>query len=279
MYCVVRVVAFCAALAASGFGANASQVTETQPDMMPVQAEGNDSAINAQASMPATVIDRSPLFGDPLFGDVAPERFLFFAGVDLWSGGGSVHGGLLWAPWGLQRDGLVFKLVGGGGSYQYQSNGQPIRGMHAFDSLMAGYRFSGTGFEARLFLGLDVQNHWLSRADPANALRGFHTGVRVNGELWWEPLHATMVSSSFSVSSIGPNYNLRGAAGWKLFDSFYIGPEVETFSDLRYRQYRVGAHITALRTGAVEWTAGVGYAQDSSNASGMYGRLGFLIRR
>lgn len=256
-----------------------SYADEAGADGAHQQIDSSASAIDAQAAMPATASDRSSLIGGLLFGDAAAERFLFFAGVDLWSGGSSVHGGLLWAPWGLQRDGLVFKLVGGGGSYHYRSNGQPIRGMHAFDSLMAGYRLSGTGFEARLFLGLDVQNHWLSRADPANALRGFHTGARVNGELWWEPLHATMISSSFSVSSIGPNYNLRGAAGWKLFDSFYIGPEVETFSDLRYRQYRVGAHITALRTGPVEWTAGVGYAQDSSNVSGVYGRLGFLIRR
>lgn len=208
-----------------------------------------------------------------------PERLLLFAGFDLWRGGSSVHGGLLWSPQGLQRDGLVIKLLSGAGSYRYLSSARVIRGTHAFDSLMAGYRFSGQGFEARLFAGVDFQYHRLNPVDPANRLLGYHIGARVNGELWWEPMRDTMVSSSFSVSSIGPNYSVRAAAGWKLWDRFYLGPELETFSDFRYRQYRAGMHVTALRTGIVEWSAGAGYAYDSSRVSGFYGRLGLLIRR
>lgn len=259
--------------------ATSAKAVEPGPTADALPATDDNSALDAQAAIPATVIDRSPLSDLTQSSDIAPERFLFFAGLDLWGKGGSVHGGALWAPKGLAQDGFIMKLLTGGGSYQYISNGRIIRGRHTFNAVMPGYRFSGHGFEARLFAGIDFQQHWLSPADPANRLRGSHTGVRVNGELWWEPLPATMLSSSFSVSSIGPNYSLRGAAGWKLFDSFYIGPEAETFSDLRYRQYRIGAHVTALRTGNVEWTAGVGYAQDSSNGSGVYGRLGFLVRR
>jgi hypothetical protein len=281
VYCVVRVSAFCAALALSAGVASATSTQPVEPESAAdtVPADDNDSTLDAQAAMPAAVIDRSPLFDDPAFDGVAPERFLFFSGFDYWRSGGSVHGGLLWAPWGLQRDGFIVKAIAGTGSYRYLSNRRSIRGWHTFASLMPGYRWSGQGYEARLFAGLDFQHHWLLPSDPSNSLLGSNIGARINGELWWEPWRNSMVSTSFSASSIGPNYNVRGATGWKLFDSFYAGPELETFSDFHYRQYRAGVHVTALRTGDVEWTAGIGYALDSSKASGMYARLGLLVRR
>jgi hypothetical protein len=46
-----------------------------------------------------------------------------------------------------------------------------------------------------------------------------------------------------------------------------------------YRQLRVGAHVTALKTGLWEWSAAVGWSDDSDSRTGLYLRLGVLTRR
>ena len=46
---------------------------------------------------------------------------MLFATTDLWRQGGFAHGGVLWAPKGLDREGPVLKLMFGGGVYHYRS--------------------------------------------------------------------------------------------------------------------------------------------------------------
>jgi len=38
-------------------------------------------------------------------------------------------------------------------------------------------------------------------------------------------------------------------------------------------------HLTGVKAGWFEWSAGGGWAMDSDERSGFYGRLGVLIRR
>ena len=45
-----------------------------------------------------------------------------------------------------------------------------------------------------------------------------------------------------------------------------------------YQQLRLGLHATSFRTGALEWSAALGFATDSDRRSGLYGRLGVLAR-
>ena len=52
-----------------------------------------------------------------------------------------------------------------------------------------------------------------------------------------------------------------------------------TFTFLCMVIYRIGAHITALKIGPIEWSFGTGYVSDSENRSGIYGRVGVLTRR
>jgi hypothetical protein len=62
------------------------------------------------------------LMGAPrtLAGD-GGARFILFSGADLWRNGGFLHGGLLWSPGGLDRDGFTFKAILSGGTYRYSS--------------------------------------------------------------------------------------------------------------------------------------------------------------
>jgi hypothetical protein len=89
-----------------------------------------------------------------------------------------------------------------------------------------------------------------------------------------------MVAADASVSTIGPSYNVRLATGLRALDAFYVGPEVQAFGfDDNYRQLRAGVHVTGLRTGTFEWSAGAGWATATDNSSGAYGRLGVFTRR
>jgi hypothetical protein len=213
---------------------------------------------------------------DP-FPDHVPH-YLLFAGTDLWRFGGFAHAGLVWAPGGLHESGLLLKAFGGAGTYRYLSGGTEVRGEQWLVSVLPGWKWKGQQFELSAFAGVDFQSHRFRPDDPDNRLRGDHTGVRIAIELWLEPLPATMLTAGASASTVGPSYWSRVAMGWRLFDSFWIGPEALAMGDEKYGLYQVGMHLTALRIGSFEWTIGLGWSEDSDGRTGAYGRLGVLMR-
>lgn len=222
-------------------------------------------------------------WAEPL--DAGPEqaRWLLFSNSDIWHEGGFSHGGVVWAPSGLDQQGLVLKLLFGGGIYHYTSGAlgnADVRGDLLAAAILPGYRFVHDKLIVTFFLGYDFQNHHLTPDDPSASLRGSYIGVRSGFELWYEPSATTMIAADASVSSIGPSYNARLAAGLRVFDAFYVGPEVQGFAaGDNYQQVRAGLHLTGIRTGAFEWSTGAGWAIDNDHRSGAYAKLGVFTRR
>lgn len=211
--------------------------------------------------------------------DGEATHFLLHGGFDLWRNGGFGHGGLLWSPGGLNKEGFTLKLLLGGGTYRYRSGATEITGRQYLASALPGWRFKDGTIELTVFAGLDVQQHAFNPNDPANRLRGFNVGARGGFDLWFEPMPAAlMMTASVSASTIGKNIWVRGAAGIRAFD-LWLGPESVFCGDETYRQLRFGAHVTGLRTGIFEWSAGLGWVTDSDKRSGLYGRLGLLVRK
>jgi len=210
--------------------------------------------------------------------DGETAHFLLHGGFDLWRNGGFGHGGLLWSPDGLKQEGFTLKLLLGGGTYRYRAGATEISGRQYLASALPGWRFKDGTIELTVFGGLDVQQHQLSPADPTTRLRGFNIGARGGFDLWFEPRPALMVTTSVSASTIGKNIWVRAATGLRAFD-LWLGPEGVFCGDETYQQLRFGAHVTGLRTDMFEWSAGVGWVTDSDKRSGMYGRLGVLVRR
>jgi Cellulose biosynthesis protein BcsS len=230
-----------------------------------------------------------PAVADPSLADILPpgglsnstssERFLYYSGFDLWRNSGSIYGGLQWAPNGINNNGFTLKLLLAEGFYRYRSGSTDTRGANFLASALPGWRIKQDNFEVKIFAGLDLQHHRLSPDDLGNNLRGTHAGLRVNADLWWEPMARIMLASSLSASTIGNSYGIRVATGWQVMESFWAGPETETSGNDVYRQYRIGAHVTSLRTGAFEWSLGAGYVQDNDQHSGGYARIGLLTRQ
>ena len=209
-------------------------------------------------------------------------RLLLFSGADVWRDGQFAHGGLLWSLNRLDREGFTLKAMISGGRYRYQSGAFGnawVNGTEENLQLLPGWHFKHDRFELKVLAGLDVKHGATWPDDPDNRLRGTHVGLRVSGDLWYEPTATTMLAADASLTSIAADYSARLAYGWRVNDWFYLGPEMQTFACDGYSQFRFGLHVTALRTGRWEWSAAAGWADDSDRRSGGYLRLGVLTRR
>jgi hypothetical protein len=209
-------------------------------------------------------------------------HFLLFSGADLWRDGSFMHGGALWSPGGLDREGFTLQAVFSGGAYRYQSgalNNAWVIGKEEEAQILPGWRFKRGRFELKVFAGLDIKNDITAPYDPSNRLHGTTIGVRGAVSLWFEPTPSTMLAADAALTSIASGYSARVAYGWKLNDWFYLGPEAQTFACIGYDQLRFGVHMTGLKTGAFEWNAAAGWANDSDHRSSLYLRFGVLTRR
>ncbi len=209
-------------------------------------------------------------------------QFLLFSGADLWRDGRFMHGGLLWSPDGLDREGFTLKAMVSGGLYRYQSGALGnawVTGTEEEAQLLPGWRFKRDRLEVKVFAGLDVKNDVTSPDDPSNRLHGTSAGIRGAVSLWFEPTPFTMLAADASLSSIATSYSARAAYGWRVKDWFYLGPEAQTFACVGYSQLRFGVHLTGLKTADWEWSAAAGWAEDNDHRSSPYLRLGLLTRR
>jgi Cellulose biosynthesis protein BcsS len=219
--------------------------------------------------------------GGPEQRHVEEHLFLYFLGSDVWPQWAFAHSGVLWSPAGLTNEGFTLKLLLNTGAYRYVSgalNNSTVLGQQWSVAAMPGWRFKRNNVELTVFAGLDLQQFRYYPDDLTASLRGRYTGLRAAFELWYEPTSATMMAADASVSSIGAGNSVRLAYGWRAFDRFYLGPEVQAYSTGSYSLVRAGVHLTALRYADREWYGAVGYGQDSDNRSGLYIRTGVLIR-
>ncbi|MDO8876141.1 MAG: cellulose biosynthesis protein BcsS [Pseudolabrys sp.] len=218
----------------------------------------------------------------PSRADDEEARLLLFSGRDIWRNGAFLHSGVLFAPGGFEQDGLMFKLLLGGGVYRYVSGalgGEKVIGAEWTVQAMPGFRIKRGNAELKFFFGLDWQRHKLWPNDPDNRLTGQNFGLRMTGELWYEPTRDSLIAGDVSVSSIATSHSSRLAFGWRvaqeLFtDGVYVGPEAQYFGSDGYRHRRLGLHITSMKTEDTEWSAAGGLAHDSDGRASLYVRLG-----
>jgi hypothetical protein len=214
--------------------------------------------------------------------DDEETRALMFSGRDIWRNGAFLHSGLLLAPGGFEQDGFMLKLLLGGGVYRYHAGnlgGEQVIGAEWSAQVLPGFRIKRGNAEFKFFLGPEWQRHKFWPDDPDNRLRGTSFGLRISGELWYEPTRDSLIAGDVSLSTITTSESARIGFGWRvaedLFtDGVYIGPEAQYFGSDGYRQRRIGLHITSMKTEAVEWSAAGGLARDSDGRSSVYFRLG-----
>lgn len=216
---------------------------------------------------------------DGLSGGAKAERVLLYSGFDIWRHGRAAYGGFYWAPDGLNNDGFITRLFVSRGVERYDAGSRRFDTTITRAAPLAGWRFSQDKLELKVFAGPELENRVLTPDVPSAALRGTHIGARVATELWWEPMPELMLTSAFSASTNAASHSARAAAGVRVFDQFWAGPEISASRDDFSQQYRVGAHLTGFRLAVFEWSAAAGYVTDSFHRNGIYGRIGVLTRQ
>jgi hypothetical protein len=237
-----------------------------------VMAGGADCAL-AQALEPDTP---QP---DGLSGGTKVDRVLLYAGFDIWRFGRAGYGGFYWAPDGLNNDGFITRLFVSGGVERYDAGSRRFSTDIVRAAPLAGWRFSRGTLELKVFAGPELENRVLTPDVPTATYRGTHVGARLSGELWWEPMPEMMLTSALSASTNATSQSVRAAAGWRVLDRYWAGPEISASSDAFSKQVRIGAHLTGFRFDALEWSVAAGYVTDSFHRSGVYGRIGVLTRQ
>lgn len=219
--------------------------------------------------------------------DLATDRFsggqghgsLLFGGYDLWRNGASLYGGFEWFGGGAAENGPVVRLMLSEALERYQAGRFTYVNDISRASVLAGWRFKSGAFELKILAGPDLENRASMPDFREQRWRGTHGGVRIAAESWAEPTPETMLSSSFYATTVAGSYGARLAAGWRMFDAFWLGPEMSGSSDEFSRQTRIGLHLTGFEVAAMEWSAAAGYVRDSYGRSGIYSRLGASLRR
>lgn len=233
------------------------------------------TAVTAQTPETATPLPS----GDDLNGGSNPERFLFFGGFDIWRFGYTGYAGLQWAPNTLYSDGFILSVFTSDGTERYDAATTQYRTTIFRASVLPGWRFSRGKLEVKVFGGLDFERDDFATIPFSTPSYANHFGARTAFDLWWEASPTTMMSAAASMTTIANGYSARTATGLRAFDACWIGPEISTSADRFSRQYRIGAHITGLKTAAFEWSFAAGFVQDSLHRSGAYGRISVLTRR
>lgn len=218
--------------------------------------------------------------------DERDPHTLLFSGRDIWRNGAFAYGGFVFAPSGLDENGILVKVLLSGGLYRYDAknlNGQRVVGAEGVAQVLPGWRLKRGDVEFKVFMGPEVQRHFLRPDDPENRLRGISYGLRVAAEVWCEPTAQTMITGDLSLSSIATSNSVRVAYGLRVFEDLlgglYLGPEFQYFGSDGYRHTRLGAHITSMKAEDTEWSAAFGWARDSDGRSSPYVRLSILTRR
>lgn len=174
----------------------------------------------------------------------------------------------------MTQSGARVRVEAMAGTYEYKAgSGQTIRGDQVEGSALAGYEWIWREAKLAGYVGLSVRNTTLSAYDPGNEVVGTSFGGKLALDFYARPTERTMVSAYGSFTSNDRAYYGRAKFGYQVGDGFYVGPEAAVLGNDFYNQFRIGAHLTGLRLGAIQASLSAGYQYDRDQKGGAYGSL------
>jgi hypothetical protein len=175
----------------------------------------------------------------------------------------------------LKESGARVRIEGLEGSYDYKTTDSStrVRGQQIEGSLMGGYEWVWPHATLSAYAGLNVRDNRLSIADPSNPVVGTAVGLKSVLEFYANPTDLTMVSAYGSYATDHHAYYARLKGGYALFDRTFVGPEAMLLGDDFFSQWRIGAHLTGLRVGPLQFGLSAGYVRDRIQKGGVYSVL------
>ena len=185
--------------------------------------------------------------------------------------------GALIAPYkDLDTSGLRLYLVGEAGAYKYSDgSGGFIHGVYESGDALVGYAFEGDTYSISFFAGGNAINQSLQEVDTTNEVQGTRLGAKVRTDVWINPTPLTLVSGDAEYSTAFKTYSARFRPGYDVAQGkgIFVGPEVAVNGNERYNQWRIGAHVTQLKLGRIQFDVSAGYADDSVVGTSGYGTI------
>jgi hypothetical protein len=243
-------------------------------------AQDADIDFTPSASMWTSPFDtrtaKQPLPFDFLSGGM-PDRLMYYGGIDASHWGVGAFSGVQWSPNGLNRDGFILRMFMAESLERYTTRIVNYDTQIGRASILPGYLIKTGNLEVQVLAGLDVEaDFFFANIRPYKWRVLF--GTRGTVDAWWEPTQLLMLQYSLSGTTIDSGYSTRIAAGIRMFDWFWVGPEAVLSNDYFSQQTRLGGHLTGLRAGPYEWSFAGGYVRDNFERQGAYARFGLTIR-
>ena len=172
----------------------------------------------------------------------------------------------------LAQSGLRVRADALGGVYSYYATdtNQTVHGRQESGAFLAGYEWISPTTVFSAYLGVDVRNNSLSIADPANPVIGTSVGAKGQLEFYTKPSVNTMVAAQGSFATNKTAYFARLRGGYLIGPNLYVGPEFVALGDQFFNQERIGAQLSGLRTGPLQFSFAAGYLYDRVRKSGGY---------
>ena len=176
----------------------------------------------------------------------------------------------------LEESGVRVRLSGLLGTYSYVASTAGIgrvRGGQESGSFLVGYEWVTRNTTFAVFGGGEISNNHIDKFDAQNKSVGMAGGFKIGADFYTNPTDYTMVAGVLSYSTAHQSYYSRFKAGLAIADRIFVGPEVLFLGDNFYSQWRVGAHVTGVKLGAVQFGISGGYVSDRVRGTGYYGIL------
>jgi hypothetical protein len=200
-----------------------------------------------------------------------------YFGVDANTNGGLVgYSGLLYAPGGMDNDGLRIAFFGLYGKYRYtnddEGSSSTFNGRFASVDLLAGYSKVLENGSVTLAMGANFQDQRVTPFDPDNSVQGQKLGLKVQGDFSVNPTERTLVSGIASYSTAFHTYYSILKTGYDFFGrEFFIGPEFVALGNQRTDQQRVGLALTDVHVAnRVSWSISGGWLHERNERDGAY---------
>jgi outer membrane immunogenic protein len=208
--------------------------------------------------------------------DNGTNTIAVFGGFDVAKESAATFLGALISPWGdLDTSGFRLFLLGEGGYYRYPTATERITGWTSAGALLGGWAFEGDTYSIDLLAGFNAINHTLSSLDLTNDAQGTAFGAMLRADMRLSPTPQWMFYAEGDYSTAFRTFDATAKVGYEIFRGtrVYFGPEAGIFGDLHSQQWRLGAHVSEIRFGGIQFDISAGYANDSENGPGAYGHL------
>lgn len=238
------------------------------------------SGMFARGIVLASTLLSSSAKTDPALHERPPLSAVMFGSLD--AGAGKIHGafGMKYAIGGDGLDASGFRLSLVSGASTEPARRRPTQGsLYRSDvGALLGYEWRIHDSFVTVSVGPDLETAYLTwRAWRAIGQR---IGPRIQLDMWAAPDRNSLIQvNAYAVAAGSGRSGARVAAGWRMAQQLYLGPEVELYRERDYFKVRLGMHLTGLEFFGITWRLSAGAQKSRDDRNEIYATLGFHWKR